>query len=115
MKIWDKVIKISAVLGAVIFILSSVFGGYSFINRRVIEKERKLRNETLQDSRMNMLIRSDSIMIIRFDQVMDALKTVTEDQALVIKQQKALNTSFKEHLKQAKKIDELINFYELQN
>jgi hypothetical protein len=110
----DKFKNLAVLITVVIGALSSVYGAYSFLNRKVIDQERKYQNEISLNKKIDRLIIYDSLKSIQFLQIIDTLKIVTSKQNTLIRQQKILNASYKEHLKQAKKIDELINFYELQ-
>jgi hypothetical protein len=113
MKIWDKIIRVSVILGAIIFILTSIYNGYSSYNKRVIEKERKLQSEIIQSERFAKLIKSDSLKNVIYNNISDTLRLVIKQQNQLIKQQGKVNIAITNHLKLSDKIDELINYYEL--
>ena len=112
MKVWDKIIKISAVLGAVIFICSSVFGGYSLLTKRAIEQDRKTQNEIALLKQIEKSARNDSVTLSMIDTLLvhqGILMMKVEENS---KGTKAVISGFKKHLKATDRLEELLNFYE---
>jgi hypothetical protein len=112
MKIWDKILKASAVLGAVIFLCSSIFGGYSFLNRKAVEKERKTQHEITLERTVNKLIKSDSVTIAMIDTLLVHQGILMYKIEENTKGTKAVISGFKKHLKATDRLEELLNFYE---
>jgi hypothetical protein len=112
MKIWDKIIKTGAVLGAVYFILSQIFGGLSFFKNGIIEKERKVQSDLIQQQVVTDLKNITTSIMLNID----TLK-ISQDKVMVkldanTKATNAVITGFKKHLKATDRLEELLNFYE---
>jgi hypothetical protein len=118
MKVWDKIIKVSAILGAVIFIMSSIFGGYSFFARKVIEKERKQQNTIALQNEVGKNSKTDSLIIsqfnelnFRFNNLSDTLKIVVQKQNVMINKQIKSDKGLIELYKLTGKVGELVNWW----
>jgi hypothetical protein len=108
----SKVKNIALWISAIIAAVSSLYGGYSFFSRKIIESDRKQQSELVLIEAVNKLVKSDSISTAQFYQVIDTLSQIKSGQDLLMIRQKKLNNSFVEHLKLSKRVDELINYYE---
>jgi hypothetical protein len=110
----NKVKNIALWITAVFAAISTIYGAYSFFSRKIVTADRKEQNDIIYIQAVNKLIKSDSLLILQFSQVVDTLNKVKETQDMLLVKQNKLNASFVKHLKLSEKVDELINFYELQ-
>lgn len=110
----NKIKNIALWITAVFAAISTIYGAYSFFSRKIIESDRKQQSDVVLIQAVNKLVKSDSLALVQFSQVMDTLEKVMQTQAVMVSKQKALNASFVKHLKSSEKIDELINYYEQQ-
>ena len=109
-KVKNIALWITIVFGAI----SSIYGAYSFFSRKIVEQDRKEQSELVLIEAVNKMVKSDSLLMVQFSHVTDTLKMVMQSQNTIVSKQKSLNASFAKHLKLSEKVDELINFYELQ-
>ena len=108
----NKVKNIALWITVVFAAISSIYGGYSFFSRKIVEQDRKQQSELILIQAVNKLVKSDSISTAQFYQVIDTLSQIKSGQDLLMIRQKKLNSSFVEHLKLSKRVDEVINYYE---
>jgi hypothetical protein len=111
-KVGNIIIKIGSIIGTLVVIVSSIFGAYSFINRKIIEKERNTQNGIALEKKVDRWIAVDSIRSMQMDKIIDTLNLVVKNQVTSIKQVNKLNTGFAKHLKTTDRIEELLNWYE---
>lgn len=97
----------------IVFIIVTLYAGYQFIKNNIVDKDRKLQSEIINDNKVKLWIKTDSLNTINNQHILDTLVYVAKTQAIIVKKVNNLNSGFTTHLKQAEKIDELINFYEL--
>jgi hypothetical protein len=98
---------VSTIIGAIVVTVSSLWGVYSFLSKNAVQKATDDINKQAIEQKVDHLIKSDSEKTVKLD-------VVICNQEASMKITNALNTSYKIHLKESKKVDELIQYLEMQ-
>jgi hypothetical protein len=109
--------KIKYAAGWIVSVMAAgtvIYTAYVYFSDRIIEQERKLQYEKQLIISINKLRESDSLTVLKINQMIDTLNTVSKKLNATIRFQKILSISYLDHLKVAFKSDELIKYYELQ-
>jgi len=108
--IWDKIIRVGAILWAVVILISAVKGVYSFIAERTKNAEHELINKTNVEAKVDSLLK----LIPQMETVQGTLKDLSAKEEINAKQTKILNKGLSDHLQASKTNNEYIQWLELQ-
>ena len=109
--------KIRYAAGWIVSVMAAgtvIYTAYVYFSDRIIEQERNFQYEKQLIISINKLRESDSLTVLKINQMIDTLNTVSKKLNATIRFQKILSISYLDHLKVAFKSDELIKYYELQ-
>ena len=115
-KIFKNIItQVSAVVGGVIIIITSFAGGYSFITKKAITRDKEKSAIVIMDKKVDRLIENDSVRLVTYKDLSDSIRALSRKLQIYVNKQNAVNISYVDHLKLENKMDQLIKYYELQN
>jgi hypothetical protein len=110
--IWDKIIRVSVIMGAILFLLTTIYNGYNSGRKRIVAQERETQGEITQQNSVKELTETVSTMILKVDTLMDNQTKIMTKMDANTKATNAVIVGFKKHLKATDRLEELLNFYE---
>ena len=108
--IWDKIIRVGAVLWALVILVSAVKGVISFVTERVKRNQLEFIDKTALEIKVDSLLK----LIPQVETMQGALKDLSTKEETNAKQTKLLNKGLSDHLQASKTNNEYIQWLELQ-
>jgi hypothetical protein len=103
-----EIIKIiSGMIGGLAVVVTTVYGGYSFITKNAVKQEQAQAKESAYENKTDQLIMS-------VDDIKQELYTVSSILSDNNRLVKSLDQSYTRHLQNTKEIEELIDYVRLQ-